>query len=94
MAEIDIASRVEPHLDALGERLSPRQFVGVVLVRTDKHDRLPVAEQHVHRLADDVLDILSRRGRECDADNLLQLVDGAGGAGSASDYATVGARIH
>jgi hypothetical protein len=69
MAEIDLARRIETHLDGRRERLPPHDLVGVMLVRSDEYhgtlliERLAktlavdLAIRHIH----DVEQLLSRR---------------------------------
>ncbi len=100
--EVDAAVGGEVHLDDGRESLSPGDFVRVVLVGPDEHDRLArllvAAEGLVllgaEELAQLVADRLAGRGRQEHAEDLLQLVDRAGRAGAAGDDAALRARVH
>ncbi len=102
MLEVDVARRIQAHLHGRDQGLAPRYLVGVVLVRSDEYHRLVCLQRLVELPAiaagnvavDDALDILARSRRQRDADDLLQLVDGPGGAGAAGDDPAVRSRVH
>ena len=100
--EVNAAVRREVHFDDRREALPPRHFVRVVLIGPDEHDglvRLLEAHERLELLgtqefAQLVAHRLARRRRQVDAEDLLQLVDGTGGARPAGDDPAVGARVH
>ncbi len=90
MAEVDLAARVEPHLDRRRQRLAPRQFVRMVFVRTDERDGLDLRQ---HILIEQVAEIAPRGGCQRHADDLLQLVDRARRARAAGNDAALRPRV-
>ncbi len=92
----------KPYGDDSGKALPPGHLVGVMLVGTDEHDRLVCllepAEFLEPRLAEELPQLLiehrARGGRQRDAEDLLQLVDRAGGAGATGHDPSLRARVH
>ena len=72
-AEVDVPVGVLADDDDVGDRLAPRQLVGVVFERADEHDR-PLVWRDVSAEPVAVLE----RGRDAEAEDADQLVDGAG----------------
>ncbi len=100
--KVNAAIRCEVHLDDGCKPLPPGDFVGVVFVGPDEHDRLAqllvAAECLVLLRAQELTqlfpDRLTGRRRQEHAEDLLQLVDGTGRTGAAGDDAALGARVH
>jgi hypothetical protein len=100
--EVHAAVGREVDLDHGGEPLPPRHLVRVVLVGTDEHHRLVGLLEGAERLEalvpQELLELLAehpaRRGRQRHAQDLLQLVDRARGAGAAGDDAALRAGVH
>ena len=87
MRKIDLAIYVEAYLHGSCERLAPRQLIRVVFIGTDEHDGLCLFQDLIVQQA---AKVLARRRCQGYANDLLQLVDGARRARTASDDATLG----
>ena len=68
--------------DDVGDRFTPGEFVGMMLERSDEHDR-SLACRNVLRQVEPVVEV----GGQAQVHDADQLVDGARGAGSAEDHA-------
>ena len=80
--QVDVPVGVLGNGDDIGDRFAPRQFVGVMLERPDEDDRA-LAARDVLRQVEPVVEV----GGEPQVHDPDQLVDRAGGTGSAEDDA-------
>ena len=102
MCEIDMPGSIQAHFNRSYQRLPPGNFVRVMFVWPDKNDRLPGREEFAEgigivagtRVVHQLIDFLASGRRQRDADNLLQLVDRAGGPGTAADNSPTWPGIH
>jgi hypothetical protein len=98
---VDTAPTVQLDLDHGGEIFAPGDFVGVVFIGADENHRLVPAQvfgKVLVRLVPECVfqhagQVLPGRGRQRHADNLLQLVDGAGRPAAHANDPAIGTRI-
>ncbi len=80
--EVDVAVGVLGNGDHVGDRLTPRYFIGVVLERPDEHDRALIGGDVLRQVVA-VVEI----GRQPQVHDADQLVDRPGGPRPAEDHA-------
>ena len=81
LVEVDVTVVVLVDLDHVGNRLTPRQLIRVVLVGPDEHHRSLIRRD----LIGEAVPIVELR-RDSDSEDADETVDGAGGPGAGEDH--------